>query len=109
VTQGRVEYESTISRGTGEGLDLWEARITKEKRDKRRGGAFQEDEHPVLACGGPRCIGMEGVLWRTSSILYCSDRHNNNNNNNNNYYYYYYYWDPLSRCSYQAMGWTIRS
>jgi len=25
VTQGRVEYESTIPRGTDEGLDLWEA------------------------------------------------------------------------------------
>ena len=25
VTQGRVEYESTIPRGTDEGSDLWEA------------------------------------------------------------------------------------
>ena len=25
VTQGRVEYESTIPQGTDEGLDLWEA------------------------------------------------------------------------------------
>jgi hypothetical protein len=25
--------------------------------DKRRGGAFQEDEHPVLASEDPRCIG----------------------------------------------------
>ena len=49
-----------IPRGTGEGLDLWEARITKKKRDKRRGGAFQEDDHPVLAIGDTRCIGMEG-------------------------------------------------
>jgi len=27
MTQGRVEYESTIPRGTDEGLDLWEASI----------------------------------------------------------------------------------
>jgi len=26
VTQGRVEYESTIPQGTDEGLDLWEAK-----------------------------------------------------------------------------------
>jgi len=25
VTQGRVEYESTIPQGTDKGLDLWEA------------------------------------------------------------------------------------
>jgi hypothetical protein len=25
VTQGRVEYESTIPRGKEEGMDLWEA------------------------------------------------------------------------------------
>jgi hypothetical protein len=27
MTQGRVEYESTIPQGTDEGLDLWEALI----------------------------------------------------------------------------------
>jgi len=27
VTQGKVEYESMIPRGTEEGLDLWEADV----------------------------------------------------------------------------------
>jgi len=27
MTQGRVEYKSTIPRGTDEGLDLWEASV----------------------------------------------------------------------------------
>jgi hypothetical protein len=51
-------------------LDLWEARISKKERDKRRGGTFQEDEHPVLASEDPRCIGMGGDCG--GQVPYCT-------------------------------------
>jgi len=37
VTHGRAEYESTIPRGTDEGLDLWET-MYEQGKEGREGG-----------------------------------------------------------------------
>jgi hypothetical protein len=56
MTQGRVEYESTIPRGTDEGSDSWEAHMVISCC------LISQDYAPVLLPGG---VCVYEFLWRT--------------------------------------------
>jgi len=48
VTQGRVEYKSTIPRGRDEGLDLWEAKQMQGRRVRK---AVRAQEGRIFGMG----------------------------------------------------------